>query len=509
MKQTFTFIFTFFFTVWVCQLYAQNRYVEEVFTNVQVTTNVQYGVNATVLLLPQVGEAVPQALTMDVYEPVGDTETQRPLVLVFHTGNFIPFPQNGSTTGTNRDSSIVEVCRNLAKRGFVAAAVNYRLGWNPIAPTQDERVFTLINAAYRGMQDARTSIRYFRKNAVDGGNTFKIDPDRITVWGHGTGGYIAAVASALDNYNKILIPKFITTIDGSPFPMVIEAVNGDINGTSVGIVPPGYPGFPAGDTLCYPNHVTYANGSPISSEYHFTVNLGGALGDSSWIDPGQKPWISFHVPTDPFAPYVEGIVMVPVVNLPVVEVQGSYLIQKLNTEYGNNSIFHNLQFVDNYTPVANSRNDGYRGLFPLINPASSSPWDFWAEDNPNATAPSDNENARAVIDTVMNFFAPRACLALNLGCNLENYVNIVETQLPEVKLMVAPNPMTEQVRFESLSGSPIRAIEIFDLSGRLLRFYSDLDQAQFIMQRNNLASGIYLARLTFDEGIAVRKVVVE
>ena len=70
------------------------RYLEEVFTDVTVTSGVQYGTNATVLFYPVLGEAVPQALIMDVYEPTGDTEASRPLVLYFHTGNFLPHPQN-------------------------------------------------------------------------------------------------------------------------------------------------------------------------------------------------------------------------------------------------------------------------------------------------------------------------------------------------------------------------------------------------------------------------------
>ena len=42
------------------------------------------------------------------------------------------------------------------------------------------------------------------------------------------------------------------------------------------------------------------------------VNMGGALGDSTWLDAGQAPIVSFHVPTDPFAPYECGIVNVPI-----------------------------------------------------------------------------------------------------------------------------------------------------------------------------------------------------
>lgn len=146
-------ILTLFAAAIVCSVqgvYAQ-RYLEEVFDDVTVTSSVTYGVNATVLLYQLAGEAVPEELKMDIYEPAGDTETNRPVVLYFHTGNFLPHPQNQSPGGLRTDSAAVEICSRLARMGYVAASCDYRLGWNPVAPTQDERVFTLINAAYRGV----------------------------------------------------------------------------------------------------------------------------------------------------------------------------------------------------------------------------------------------------------------------------------------------------------------------------------------------------------------------
>lgn len=95
------------------------RYMTEQFTSVNVQTDVTYGVNATVLYYAQLGEAIPEALKMDVYSPAGDTETDRPVILYFHTGNFLPFPQNQGTGGTRTDSTAVELCTRLAKLGYV------------------------------------------------------------------------------------------------------------------------------------------------------------------------------------------------------------------------------------------------------------------------------------------------------------------------------------------------------------------------------------------------------
>ncbi|GAB1396254.1 hypothetical protein MASR1M65_10310 [Saprospiraceae bacterium] len=94
---------------------AQKRYFDEIFDKVSVSTHT-YGVNATILYVQVFNEAVPVPLDMDVYQPVGDTETNRPLVLVFHTGNFLPHPQNGSPNGTRKDSAVVDACAKLAKK---------------------------------------------------------------------------------------------------------------------------------------------------------------------------------------------------------------------------------------------------------------------------------------------------------------------------------------------------------------------------------------------------------
>src|SRR6187401_2506643 len=83
---------------------AQSIFLEEVFDEVQVTKDQIYGVNATILAFQVYHEAVPQPLAMDVYEPVGDTAALRPLVIFWHTGNFLPYPQNGNIGGTRTDS---------------------------------------------------------------------------------------------------------------------------------------------------------------------------------------------------------------------------------------------------------------------------------------------------------------------------------------------------------------------------------------------------------------------
>jgi hypothetical protein len=489
----------------VATLGYSQRYVSEVFDEVEVTQGIFYGQNASIILLldnDPSNDAHPfkQPLVLDLYQPVGDTETERPLVIFFHTGNFFPHPGNGGTGGLRTDSIAVEICTRLAKMGYVAASADYRLGWNPFDPDELTRRWFLINAAYRGVQDARTAIRYFKRTAAENGNPYGIDPDKIVLWGDGTGGYITLNTMALDNYNKTLIPKFLLP---GPIPMVIEGVNGDVEGKEVGLVPPGYPIFSPGDTLCHPNHVDY------SSDFQLAVNMGGAIGDSSWVDPGQPALISYHVETDPFAPYVEGTVLVPVVNFPVVEVQGSYLAQKLVNEFGNNNAFDDIDWSDPYTAAADSRNDGFEGLMPFtpVDPLDPSPWQFWAWNNPNATEPSDSVGARIYIDTIMNYYAPRACLTLGLDCDLSNYTAVEEVlDAATVGLQLAPNPATSVVRFETAADHPIERIYVYDMNGRLVKAHVQIQNNQFLMERNSLPAGMYLAKVFVKDGVVAQKI---
>jgi hypothetical protein len=475
------------------------RYMTEQFTSVDVQTNITYGVNATVLLYQVVGEAVPEQLKMDVYSPSGDTETNRPVILYFHTGNFLPFPQNQGAGGTRTDSTIVELCTRLAKLGYVVASCDYRLGWNPIAATQEERVNTLINAAYRGVQDCRTAVRFFRKTAAEDGNPFGIDPTRVAVWGQGTGGYISFAVTGIDAYTDLLLPKFTTS---AGIPMVLDFVNGDINGTSVGVNPLN------GDTLCYANHVGY------SSDINVALNMGGACGDISWIDAEDNPMISFQVPSDPFAPYYTGTVIVPGLNLPVVEVQGSYDVQLALSAYGNNGIFELAEGYEPgqvYTDAANSTNNGFHGLFPLERPVGmevdSAPWEWWdAATNPNsanglATNPDMSAaKGMAYCDSIMGYSVPRIACALNLNTS-PCYISVEENE--EVSFNVFPNPANES--FAIRASERVSAVRVFDAMGRIVYNSNTTNQEVVFVDSSNWSAGMYTVEIHTSNNAIARK----
>jgi hypothetical protein len=81
--------------------------------------------------------------------------------------------------------------------GYVVAVVEYRQGWLPTIEQELLKRYTLIQAAYRGVQDVNGYVKYFKKSVKEFSNPHGIDTTKITVWGQGTGGYLSLAAAYL------------------------------------------------------------------------------------------------------------------------------------------------------------------------------------------------------------------------------------------------------------------------------------------------------------------------
>jgi len=496
------------------------RYLTPIFPAAAKTANITYGNNITVIGALSGNPPFAQDLKMDVYTPAGapDPLTERPLVIILHTGSFLPPVINGQPTGSKTDSNIVEMCTQFAKRGYVAASMTYRQGWNPQAsgPTgQDIRTGTLLQAVYRGLIDAKACVRYFRATADTGGNPFGIDTNNIILGGVGTGGYIALAYSSLNDPAEIALPKFLANASNATYgfvagqPYVNQALLGDYEG---------YGGIPQ---LNNPN-----NSPGHSSEVNFVFNMGGALGDTSWIEPGDAPTVAFHVVGDPFAPYAVGDVVVPTTGDFVVEVGGSREAVRLANFYGNNNCFANAGFSDNLTTYANTVNEGFEGLYPFFtSPAQQAgPWEWYdstatvfyasflpppyntqggaAYSNSLMTNPDMSKaKALAYIDTVMGYLNPRIVYCLNLTTGLNN------PQVSDAGLSFEPNPANERTTIKTKNDELIRSVSVFDITGKKLFFKNQIDEKSLILERNNLDAGVYIVQVLMDRGLATSRII--
>jgi hypothetical protein len=111
---------------------------------------------------------------MDLYYPnlTIDQSSKRPFIMLFHGGGF--------SSGDKQSGDIKDLCIHLARRGFVCATVNYRLGY-------DFTEYGQYKARYRAIQDGHAAMRYIVNNA----NTVRIDTSWLFVGGQSAGSLLA------------------------------------------------------------------------------------------------------------------------------------------------------------------------------------------------------------------------------------------------------------------------------------------------------------------------------
>jgi acetyl esterase/lipase len=123
-------------------------------------------------LTPNEAEVDPLDLVMDIYLPDADTFNFKPAIVCAHGGGFV--------AGSKDNQDMVAFCDSLARAGYVAITIQYRLGINLIDGKSP------IRAVYRAIQDGRTAIRFLRANA----SNFGIDTNNIYMIGSSAGAFI-------------------------------------------------------------------------------------------------------------------------------------------------------------------------------------------------------------------------------------------------------------------------------------------------------------------------------
>lgn len=393
------------------ELFAQ-RYVNDVFTNVLKTANIQYDSNRAINLIPPNNPPIVTVpLVCDIYQPAGDSLCKRPVIVLLHTGSYLPAIVNRQTTGNKDDSTVVEMAKRFAKKGYVVVAMNYRLGWNPQTMIQEQATEQLLKATYRAIQDARNCVRFIRRNAA----VYGIDTAKIIVGGQGTGGYVAMGLAAIDKRSDI--ETNLKFQRGDFTPMVSVDTLGDWNGLG------GVPFF------------NYGGEPNISGKVHMVFNIGGAMGDSTWMDAATLPMVGMHCVKDPFAPFRTGNVIVPTTGITVIpDASGAGSVIPYANTLGINAKINAKTYNDPYSVKAATMTGGVNNLYPFwTNSFESAPWEWWDRtimqsiNFPSAGAGRQADSlsmltnpdmsaakAKAYIDTIVGFVNPRIVAQFDL-----------------------------------------------------------------------------------------------
>jgi acetyl esterase/lipase len=264
----------------------EDRYLDPIFSEVDIENNVVYGNSPDLPFLFWVESNTQDIdLDMDIYQPSGDTEELRPLLLLMHSGSFF--------TGSKNADDMVALAIESAQRGYVVASLSYRLGLNILSSYSGER------AVYRSVQDASAAIRYFRENS----EAYNIDPDAIFIWGSSAGSFSAINLAYLDDSERP------------------ESTYGSGNDPDLGCVD------------CAGNDFDHSN------KPNAIVSCWGAISNLDYIDSDDvTPIAMFHGTLDPIVPFTSGYPFTVDIALPFV--YGSELMHQKFQENGIYSEFY-------------------------------------------------------------------------------------------------------------------------------------------------------------------------
>lgn len=192
------------------------RYRDLVFSTVTTTTNVTYG-----SAMNNSGQTV--TLQLDIYEPSGDTVTERPAIVWVHGGSFC--------CGDKSSAELVDEATTFAKKGYFNVSINYRLEPGGCAGGP-----SCVVAIQEALADAQTAVRFLRTNEA----TYGIDETRIAIGGSSAGAITALnvgfsssedPTAAVGGAVSLSGAHLLTTIDSGDAPSLL------LHGTADNVVP--------------------------------------------------------------------------------------------------------------------------------------------------------------------------------------------------------------------------------------------------------------------------------
>jgi len=441
--------------------------------------------------------AIPTTLVLDLYKPLGDNNTRRPLLVLIHGGAWVG--------GCKDDAAgLVVIAQEMAQRGYVVASVNYRLGWHksgtPIAnPYTDPQAGAtlypadsseIIRALYRGQQDVKGAIRWLKARA----GTDSTCSERVLVGGESAGGFLALAVGFLDRDEEKPLSCF--ALPDAPLPAA-NMTNSYTQNCTLQIINPVGPALqrpdlgPVDGTLNLNGHDANVRG---------VINFYGGVpyeaGANNWLQGPDTPAVYFyHQTCDGIVPFGAGYPFFVISN------------------------FCNLGFTPWHPKYPQTFGSGALAAVFGANPTPSpftTDFDQCPAFNPNLAL---FECIRYADNGSYHFIANPVLRAQRVADYFSPFVvagncYTVGSEAPDLllKARVSPNPFGERlsVYWETAPDSEAR-VTLSDLSGKTVWTGSAMLQhgENVLLAQNRLSAGLYVLQIRTSSGVGVWKVVRE
>lgn len=272
-------------------------------------------------------------LKMNIYKPIGDNNLARPVIIFVHGGAF--------TSSDNFNEYHMNVlAQEFAKRGYVAASIDYReghhlfaygvgapapiglgalLNWDDAARLFVADSAEVVRSLYRAQQDVKAAVRFMKQNHVADSTAIC----KVFIAGHSAGGITVTAAAFMDQATEksplndaianVPNPNWIS--GGFDFfgTWVITQINGPQDRDDLAYRTHNPVPFNYELASCYTRpDLGNVNGSVnTASGYDASVigvaSLCGAVMDTTiFFGPNQPAFYMYHVPNDIVVPFTSG-----------------------------------------------------------------------------------------------------------------------------------------------------------------------------------------------------------
>jgi hypothetical protein len=447
-----------------CQQFAQKQY------SCYIDSNIVYATDTNYL-------GYEEQLTMNIYKPIGDNNLKRPILIYVHGGSWL-----GGVPG---DYYPHQISLEFAKRGYVVANIQYRMGMhtNPnITPGANcpltagnaacayvSDTAEVLRASFRAMQDAKSAIRYMKSR-------HEIDStciDACFISGESAGAFTALGATFLDK-------------ESERFSSCNALANASPTNTPLAFCQLLFNHLPAGQQANYAR--------PDLGSVHGKTNLNGYNDKvkgvaafygaiftegltNNWLNGPDTPFIymfhqgnDFVVSCNTSPPIMPVNQCIPYINFGVNDCIG----------FSNTPIAYGSCVISSYFQSIGFSN--YK--FEFINNWIGNP----LIDCANTSQPGQGHNIDYVTvrcDSVAKQFSPIAVAAINDCKN-----NKVEN-LNRQPLYISPNPFTNKIMITKAPTQPIHKIEVKNIFGQKIPFTTE-NQNTILNFNSDLKAGVYI-----------------